>query len=458
MLVLRPSEALAAVQQPTAAAPPLRLLVIEDVTVVDVQAGRHISHQTVVVDGNRVRAVDSVGKVRPPAGARRVSGTGKYLIPGLWDMHVHVWHYPQVYYPLFIANGVTGVREMGTPVPLDTVRQWRREVMLGTRIGPRAIGTGALIEIAPIGKSADVIPIATPDRAQAVVDSLKAAGADFLKLHADSMPRETFFAIAAAARRAGIDFAGHFSGRTITPAEASDSGQRSFEHIRRSMPFCSDLAACTAMAELFIRNDSWVTPTLVVTAAFDGGLSIPQEYENYLSRFKVSGDASSEDPAGSPAAGRCCDSAMRFDLNMNGNEDWGIERHLVQLLHDANIPLLAGTDALPNLPELVPGFTLHEELRLLTNAGHLTPLEALQAATLNPARFLHATDSLGTVAVGKLADLVLLTADPLAAIENTAAIAAVVANGRFYDRRALDILFADAAQAAAQVRNAGEEP
>jgi imidazolonepropionase-like amidohydrolase len=368
------------------AAQPRAGLAFTGVTVVDVTDGRLIPDQVVVVAGNRVEAVGPTSTVRPPAGVPVVDARGKYLIPGLWDMHVHLTRYSdtEIFYPLLIANGVTGIREAGTLIPLDSVHLLRREIAAGGRLGPRQISAG------PSLKGRRKAP-ATIEEAERVTDSLKAAGADFIKMRA--LPRTIFSAIAARARRLGIPFGGHLP--SLSPAEASDSGVSIIDHTY-GMDACigppASVEQCVSIAERLRRNGTWVVPTLVYMEA----------------GHKLTVDSSPGTP-----------------LSM------GVAR-------SSGLPVLAGTDA---AGIIWPGPSLHKEMGLLVKGG-LTPLAALQAATLNPAQALHATDSLGTVAPGKLADLVLLDANPLADITNTKAIHAVVANGRYFGRPVLDSLLA----------------
>ena len=368
-------------------------LVLRGMTVVDVTTGHRLPAQTIVIAGTHVRAVGAERAIRVPSGARVIDARGKYLIPGLWDMHAHVEDFQSRWYPIFIANGVTGLRELAQRFPFgaDSFRVWQRAVAAGTRVGPRVVGPSADIQAQ--------LQVHTVDEARHVIDSLKAAGDAFLKLHDEFMRPALFFAIAAEARRVGLPFVGHVP-QGVTVTEAVDSGQRSIEHVNENKgclenpeflldtfpePFTE--RRCAPAAAAYVRNGAWMVPTLVTY------------YGGYI------GDA----------------------------------QQFVRMMHRMGVQVLAGTDV--GLPWLLPGFSLHEELELLVGAG-LTPLEALQTATLNPAKFFHATDSLGTIAPGKLADLVLLTADPLADIRNTVRIAGVVANGRYFDRAALDTLLA----------------
>jgi imidazolonepropionase-like amidohydrolase len=371
----------------------------EGVTVVDVTDGRLLADQTVVVAGTRVQAVGPVGKVRLPKSTQVIDARDKYLIPGLWDMHAHVEDSVH-WYPRFIAHGVTGLREMPKAergdFQTDSFRTWQREVMAGTRMGPRSVGPSVDLSY---------IKIATRDDMRRVMDSLKAAGIAFFKVHgagAGSDP-ELYFTMLREARRVGLPIVGHTPDRGVTEVEAADSGIRSIEHanehnqcwsaLRKLVDSVEIERQCAPGAKAFARNGTWLTPTtgiFHVLTKTQGAVS--QKFVRLMHRFSVTKLLAGSD--------------VHYKFIGRGHR---------------------------------PGLSLQQELAFFVESG-LTPLEALQTATLNPAKYLEATDSIGTVAIGKLADLVLLDANPLADIRNVGMIRAVVANGRYFDRTALDAM------------------
>jgi imidazolonepropionase-like amidohydrolase len=307
---------------------------------------------------------------------------------------------------LYVANGVTGVRDMGGD--FATIQRWRREIARGALVGPRIVAAGPYLEghDSPIAH----LEVHTPDDARRAVDSLAALGVDFVKVHS-ALPRETFFAAAHEARVKHLAVAGHLS-RNVTVTEASDSGQRSLEHLLGFVNVCS------AAESLAFAN---VDP--LRRAVFGSCTSRPQD-TGYTHLAPV----------------------LPQDADVVGRRLYAKHRAIVRDLARAGVPILAGTDGpMRNVP---PGFGLHHELTELVRAG-LTPAAALRAATYEPARCLDATDSLGTIAPGKLADLVLLDANPLERVENARQprIAAVVTRGRVYDRAALDRLLREEEQA-----------
>jgi len=438
MLLLSTLTIAAAVAQ---TAPEPQTFAITHVTVIDGSDPAPRLDQTVVVRGNRIVAVGAATVTPVPSGARVLSGRGKFLIPGLWDMHVHtVTPGGREMLGLYVANGVLGVRDLAGE--WDQLTRWREEVAAGRLAGPRILASGPYLE------GGDV-PIAhllarNPDEARKAVDSLARLGVDVIKLHSQ-FNREAYFAAARAARERGLRVAGHVP-RSITPAEASDSGVGSIEHMLQipipctpaeslallpRFPIQRVLGGCTSadlapLFERFVRNGTWVVPTL--TASYEIALwpkrelpgdkfagFIPDTLRKFvLSIFPMPADI----PPGADEVGRAL-----FEKRLA----------LVGTMHRAGVGILPGTDApLRNSP---PGFGLHQELALLARAG-IPPFQILRIATLEPVRYFGMLDSLGTIAAGKVADLVLLGADPLADIGNTSRIEAVVANGRLIDAKA----------------------
>jgi imidazolonepropionase-like amidohydrolase len=444
---------------------PNDLVVITNVSVVDVRSGALLADQTVILDRNRIASVGPSKSAKYPRNAPSVNGHGYFLIPGLWDMHVHLvfgdW-FPgaqDITLPLFIANGVTGVRDMGSE--LQTVQDWRNEIEAGRLPGPRIFTSGPMLD-GPKPRFPSSIAVTTPEDGRRAVDQLKLRGADFIKLQS-LIPREAVFAIADEAKKQEIVFAGHVPD-SVRASEMSEAGMKSFEHLigvfEGSSPnedeflrggktagrFLAtyDPARAAALAALLAKNQTWQCPTLVWER---GGNLID------VTDFAKDGRAKYV-----PASWKN-KTWKRFTeeiLQGYGADDISvrkkfIERELevVQLLHKAGVPFLAGTDTPPGV-YVFPGFSLHEELQRFVAAG-FTPLEALQTATLNAARFEGMEEQLGTIEKGKLADLVLLSANPLEDISNTQKIAAVIVNGHYYSGKDLEKMLAGVEGAARRV-------
>src|SRR6266536_1695792 len=436
---------------------PASVLIIQDVTVIDVTGGPAQAHRTVIVRAGKIAEIgSSAAGVDGNHSAVHLDGGGKFLIPGLWDMHVHMvfgdW-FPrgkEVTLPLFIANGVTGVRDMGGE--LEVLQQWRKEISAGTLIGPRMVISGPMLD-GPQPRFPSSIAIKTPEDGRRAVNDLKRRGADFIKLQS-LIPREAVFAIADEARKQGIPFVGHVPD-SVRASEASNAGQKSFEHLigifEGSSPledqflkgpktqgqFLStyDPKRAAELFALLAKNHTWQCPTLVWER---GGNLIDETDFLHDTRAKYAPAYWKE-----VTWKRFTEQIVHeFNTDDLATRKRFLEKELevVNVMHRAGIPFLAGTDTPPGV-YVFPGFSLHEELQRFVAAG-FTPLEALQTATLNPARFFGVEDRLGTIEKGKLADLVLLDANPLDDIRNTQKIAGVIVNGRYLSRAELDKMLA----------------
>ncbi len=443
---------------PAAPATPAVPLAIAHVTVIDTTGGPARTDMTVVVEGERITQVGPAATVRVPTDARTIDGAGKFLIPGLWDMHIHTFFGDwvpggrEVTLPLFLANGVTGVRDMGSD--LEPILAARRDVAAGKLAGPRMVVSGPMLD-GPKTQFPAALPIVTPEDGRRAVRELKGRGVDFIKIQS-YVPRDAWFAIADECRRQRIVFAGHVPD-AVRASEASTGGQKSFEHLigvfegstpdrrpadegpegaRRAFSTPSIPPEEAALTTLLATNRTWQCPTLY----WERGqwlVDVVDVKNDPDAKFAPASWREKSWPKF--AAGILKDLAT--DPLPVREKFVGHELEIVARLHRAGVPFLAGTDT-PAGVNVVPGVSLHRELQRFVDAG-FTPLEALQTATTLPARYLERTDDFGTVATGRLADLVLLDADPTADIGNTRKIAAVVANGRGYSRAELDRLLAD---------------
>jgi imidazolonepropionase-like amidohydrolase len=454
---------LSAAASASASPDPAKVLVLEGVTVIDVESGRADPALTVVMEGERITAVGKRPALRIPAGARIVSGSGKFLIPGLWDMHVHVafgdW-FPgakEVALPLFVANGVTGIRDMGGE--LETLLGWRKEIEQGTLVGPRMVVSGPMLD-GPTPRFPSSVAVATPDDGRRAVRDLSRRGADFIKLQS-LVPRDAVFAIAEEAKKVGIPFAGHVPD-AVRAAEASGAGEKSFEHLigifegssTREDEFLKgdksvgrflqsyDEARFARLVALLARNGTWQCPTLV----WEHGGNLIEERDLAHDPLAKYAPASWKNGAWKRFTDQITGEFNVDDLPTR-RKFVAKELEVVRALHAAGVPFLAGTDTAAGV-YIFPGFSLHDELSLFVKAG-FTPLEALRTATLLPATYLSRTDRHGLVREGKLADLVLLDANPLDDIVNTRRIHAVVSNGRYFSRADLDALLKGVERAAA---------
>ena len=438
-------------------------LAFTHVTVIDVTGGPPLADMTVLVEDKHIVQLGKSIEVRPPQNAQVVEARGKYLIPGLWDMHVHTafgdWlpANERVTLPLFVANGVTGVRDMGGD--LQVLERWRAQIEAGRLLGPRMIIAGPMLD-GPIPRFPSSAPVGSAADGRRIVDELHAQGVDFIKIQS-LIPRDGYFAAAEEAKKLGIVFVGHVPD-AVRASEASNAGQRSIEHFTGIFEGCStiedqlikgpkslgrnvstyDPTRAKQIVALMARNQTWQVPTLV----WERGQWLIDDIDL------------SHDPLIKYAPKAWKDQTWpmftKSILEEMDTDPLPVRRHFVQMELDmtlamfrAGVPFMAGTDTAAGV-HVFPGFSLHDELGLFVRAG-LTPMQALQTATLNPAKFMGREAELGTVQKGKVADLVLLDANPLDDIANTRRIRAVVLAGRYFDRGDLDRMLNDVATAAA---------
>lgn len=452
LVALTLSACLASAQTPTASA-------IRHVTVIDVRTGAESKDQTVRIEGSRIFSIAPTQE-GDSNGTGAVDAHGGFLIPGLWDVHVHVHSLQEL--PLYVANGVTGVRIMSG----DRDEKAYRTELENAKPAPQIYLASAIVD-GPAPMWAGSIVIKNPEEARHAVDGIKAGGADFIKVY-NRIPEKAYFALADEARQQHIDFEGHVPD-AITAQQASQAGQRSMEHLQGIALACSsrqeelmgalsraqffrdrlaieadgyrsfDQARCQTLFSEFRENQTWQVPTLTVRRIW-----------GRLDDSKVTSDArlayighksrdAWQDRTG-PQIRR-----WNFAEYEMARHVFAVEEKVVGGMYRAGVPLMAGTDAMN--PYCFPGFSLHDELALLVDSG-LPPLAALQAATLNPAKFMKRTVELGTIEPGKIADLVLLGADPLQDIHNTTQIEAVWLKGQYFDRSALAGLLEKAKEAA----------
>ncbi|MDX1623720.1 MAG: amidohydrolase family protein [Gemmatimonadota bacterium] len=430
------------------------ILAIQHVTVVDVEAGKSLPDRTVLVRDGTIAAIGPAGSVPIPEEAARLSGRGRWLIPGLWDMHVHVTDATALALPALVAHGVTGVRDAGGD--LVAIDAWRRAIASGELAGPRIVRPGPYVD----GYKPDApfrLTVEDADDARAAVAYVQARGADYVKIH-NAVPREAYFALAGESRERGIPFAGHVP-LDVSPGEAARAGQASLEHavtifegtFRELLP--PDPEAQMRTLAAFVASGA---DTLAARLRAEGTAVTPTLAPTVLRGRRV--ELADDPPACADLVARSLREQWdRFFPVTERDRAPGVEALRARfadlmigftgVLHAAGVPLLAGSDL--GARDVCPGVALHDELAHLVGAG-LEPLDALRAATIVPARFLGASDSLGSVATGKRADLVLLEADPLADIGNTRRIFAVIADGKRYDRGALDAILADVRRRAAE--------
>ncbi|MEY2563800.1 MAG: hypothetical protein QOH88_1993 [Verrucomicrobiota bacterium] len=422
---------------------------------VDVVRGEIVNPRTVLIVNGFIAAIGEPGAIDIPAEAVRVEGSGRYLMPGLVDMHVHLFnnatHRPpnEWAFPLFVANGVTGVREMRTePGAMPVVNGWRTSAARGDLIAPRVVAAGVAVGVGA----------GSVETTRRQVRDARAAGADFLKVFSE-VREPQWRAILDEARALNMPVCGHIPAE-VSLLDAATAGQRSNEHLTQVYEACSakekewigarkglddkemaklrdkqerevfesfDQLVCDRSAAALARTDQVQVPTLVLSYSEARG-SPPNFRDDPRWRYLRADEQARWQRIFKdyPAAG-----------DKLAARRWEVTRQIVRTLHAAGVRILAGTDA--PMPLVYPGFSLHKELELLVESG-LSPADALRSATIWPAEFLGLSDKGGSIAVGKRADLLLLDANPLSRISHTQRIRAVVLDGRLLERADLDAL------------------
>ncbi len=457
-----------AAQQPSPSVP----LAVTGVIVIDVRNGSRTSNATILIEAGRITAVGTTRDVRIPLGSRVFNARGKYVIPGLWDLHTHIQNQREldVFFPLLVAHGILGVRDTDGLLPREF-----RELGKRHQYVPHVVACGTAVDgPAPAGV-ADA----------AIVDELADKGVDYIKV-LSMVPRERFLAIIARAKQRGLHVAGHVP-IAVSAAEASDAGLRTMEHLEEILlnvssretelrsarlaslsgrttfvdqvlvmafpaiePFLSDWsdAKASALFKKFVANHTWQTPTFELFRVWGAALGDDPSFWNDPNLAFVPKDwRESWRPEHS-----------QFLTGLSRSEVQGLilrikawhrsQLDLVRRMHAAGVRFLAGTDV-SQWNFMVPGVSLHDELARFVEAG-FSPLEALQTATINPAEYLGITDSAGTVAPGKRADFLVLDADPTENIANTKRISAVVVGGRLLDRNKLNRMLDSARERASE--------
>jgi imidazolonepropionase-like amidohydrolase len=455
-------------------------LAIVHAMVIDATGAAARPDSTVLIAGQQIVAVGPARAIAIPGGTSVLDATGKFLIPGLVDAHVHLTGAGepagsrQFLIPLLVANGITTVRDMGGQV--DLLKRLRGEIGSGKLVGPQIFFTGPYLDGDPPGYQPSMVVKNAAD-ARNAVDRLAAEGVDFIKTQS-RLERDAYFAIAEESKLKGIRFVGHVPDR-VSALEASNAGQASIEHLTGVLLACSSKEdelrreqflpgpphettgqalnrsrawqgklletyspeKAGALFRTFAHNSTWQVPTFPILVHF--GFMTPQTDLSGDPRMKFI----------SQGERRIWAAGIHERLQDRATPDFAIREEIVKRMLDVvgqmqkeGVPLMAGTDTAA--PNVFPGSSLHEDLAYLVQAG-LTPMQALQAATKNPAEFLHQLGTHGTIEAGKSADLVLLEANPLEDIHNTQKIRAVILRGQVFDRAALDAMLASVAELAA---------
>jgi Amidohydrolase family len=438
-------------------------LVISGGTIIDTRTRQVLENHTVVVNDGRITRVEPAQNVTTPPDAQIVDARGQWLLPGLIDMHVHGSSRSDVPLPLYVANGVTAIRDLGGPVTL--LQLVRHELEAGRRVGPRLYFAGPILDgDSPVAPAISIIAN-TPGRAMSAVNFLVDQSVDAIKVY-NGINAAVLEAIVRTARRRSIPVVGHVP-RAITASRAVRLGLQGIEHspirvvdleswgvltasdankisaspsvtVREAMTWRQlDLNApqVGALVAELAAAQTFLDPTLSIDE-FDSLFLYPEQASHpnnrFLKRSLVDEALGAEHQM------------LKVPSELVTAARAGVEkrRAFVGRCHRAGVKILAGTDG-PGIGRLAPGFGLHRELELLVAAG-LTPLDALRAATLDAATALGHERHLGSIEEGKLADIVIVRADPRVNIQHAALIQAVVLRGRLLDHQALNSLLVQA--------------
>ncbi len=451
--------------------------VLLNANVVSTQDGSVSQGMSIIIDGGKIQQIlPATSGVNVGGSAKAIDATGKYVVPGFMDMHSHAFNSVANApgdFPVLLANGVTGVREAGgSPALIQLAKQQNAAVAAGTADAPEVVMMPSTIYS---GQGP------TDATARQFVRDRKAEGADFIK--ASTGPREGFLAMMDEAKKQGFHAAGHLT-NAVSALESSNGGYHSFEHLGSSIGLLIDCASdeaniraavlanprppapnvvnprlydgneyrdyyqrildtysdakCQSLAQAFVKNDTWQAVTLIRLRTQDYGddpAYVNDPNLKYVDKARV---------ALWQSIGQQFSATITPAARATLQSYYARQLQVVKMMKQNGVKIMAGSDLGGGW--LVPGFSLHQEFKQLAAAG-LSPLEVLQATTLNGAQFANRTSTLGSVEAGKNADLVLLDANPIADVANLDKVSSVLLRGKYYSRAALDKLLSDAATA-----------
>lgn len=425
-------------------------LMIKNINVIDVKTGKIKHSVDVVIRKDKIYRIVKSKKSNKDEALQIIDGTGKFLIPGLWDMHTHAGALYKHFFPLFIANGVTGIREMwGNPAEIKKIRD---EINRGIIDGPMIITSGTIIDGNP--PTAGSMNIAeTPEQGREIVRKQKKDGAEFIKVYFN-LKKDVYLAIADEAKKLNLPLVGHLPNR-VPLDEAIKAGHKSFEHFYNILEFYSDQKGLNQIEEnregrfagdnFYVRLDYgyktfdpakskdaikllknknvWICPTYTVHKGF------MRDYDPSYTDDKRMAFMPEKTVTWWMTNKKKPLTELQIQ-HWNSDKLWYARVLAESKKYKENgVKFLAGTDVANYF--VYPGFSIHEELEIFVNEAGFSPLEALQTATINPAEFLNIDNQLGTVEKGKLANLVILNKNPMENISNTKTIAGIVLTGKY---------------------------
>jgi len=438
------------------------VVAFKDVSVIPMDSERVLEGQTVIVKDGHIADIGSSGDIEIPAGAHVVDGSGRFLMPGLSDMHVHVFGAENDLL-IYLANGVTTIRTMGGDSP--AILEWRDQVKAGTRVGPSIWAWNPMFEnqdedwawgterATRGGKTF----VQTPEEAEQLVAEMAALGVDGIKSHY-VLSQEIFQTFVESAEKYGLPFDGHVPNthsscpnnpddKPICVCARPDCWNEFRSMGAPALAHVEELVKMVALSDESLRVASDESIQQIAQDAADDGLWVTSTIYMFRSIVNQAADldgllaALPETQYVHPDVFENMGWGAGYYVEL-GNRPYypnylGAQEKMLLALNDSGALLMSGTDAPSS--GVVPGFSMHDELETMADVG-LSPYEVLKTSTANPALYLDEMDEFGTVEVGKYADLVLLEANPLDNISNTRQIAGVMARGRYFDRTDLDTI------------------
>lgn len=446
-------------------------LCIENITIIDPEDGPK-ENQTILIKDGKILQITPSSELALSKENTIIDGTGKYLIPGLWDAHVHFAYIEEmapVMFDLFLGYGITSVRDTGGEIGF--VKQWKDKAQVDPLNAPRVMIAGPLLDGMPnvydgsdIGHPPLSVGLKTVEDVVRKIEALEGQGVDLLKAY-EMLSPEQFAKVAALGKAKGLKVTGHVP-LSMDAISASNAGLNSMEHMRNLELSCAsnadellaqrkkllalgkddtgailrtrihqsqrptaiknfDEAQANKVLQVLAKNQTWQIPTLALNTGFVKKPFVQAGWETDFKYFP--GDIGQRWSDGITVMQAAEMTPFRLKQN-----DWMFD--MVRRVHEAGIPIMAGTDT--PIFYLTPGRSLHEELAVLAEAG-LTPLEVLKTATSNPALYFELQDELGRIKENYWADLLILDANPLEDINNTLSINAVIKQGKYVERSAI---------------------
>tara|TARA_R110002096_G_scaffold39845_6_gene108702 strand:+ start:12264 stop:13682 length:1419 start_codon:yes stop_codon:yes gene_type:complete len=438
-------------------------ILIKDVSIIDIESGTTIPQQSILIENGRITNIFPSGAIAYAAHTE-IEATGMYVIPGLWDMHVHLRGGSALadenknLLPLYITNGVTTVREAGGDIT-PQILQWKQEISENTLVGPTIFTSGPKLD----GKNSTwpgSLELQSKEDVTHALDSLVALGVEFIKIYDSTLSEEIYLEILRQAEARGLKTTGHLPMSVILD-DALDAGLDGIEHLYYVLKGASGkeqeitdlvrngkLSFWGAVRELLDSYDEEkatklfqkmalkkvaVTPTIYI----DEVLSFLHEvdHSNDIELNYIGEEIQKTYARRLNTALKRTEASKRFEAELHHKF-----KSIIKPMFDAKVMLLTGSDNGAFNSYIYAGSSLHKELEKFVESG-LTPIEVLQSSIINGATFFGVQDSIGTIEIDKKGDLLILNANPLEDIKNTTTIEAVIHNGKSYSKKDLQQFF-----------------